>query len=93
MEVKFIGKTIEYPAEFKLKAVKTYLEGNPGGYQKVAEIYGMKDTNGYLSVVKPKKKYTKPGEANPKHNVLKRSFTTSCPYDKIATDVTEISMF
>ncbi len=25
-----------------------------------------------------------------KHNVLKRNFSTSCPFDKIATDVTEI---
>lgn len=57
------------------------------------KIYRIMKENGYLSVVKPKKKYTKPGEANPKHNVLKRNFTTSCPYDKIATDVTEISMF
>ena len=39
-----MGKTIEYPAEFKLKAVKTYLEGNHGGYAKVAEMFGMKDT-------------------------------------------------
>ena len=49
--------------------------------------------NGYLSVVKRKKNYTKPGNPHPKHNVLKRNFTTSCPYDKLATDVTEISMF
>jgi transposase-like protein len=25
-----MGKTVEYPAEFKLKAVQTYLEGNHG---------------------------------------------------------------
>ena len=49
--------------------------------------------NGYLSVVKRKKTYTKPGKPHPKHNVLKRNFKTSCPYDKMATDVTEISMF
>lgn len=48
---------------------------------------------GYLSVIKPKKNYKKPGKPHPKRNVLKRNFTTSCPYDKIATDVTEISMF
>lgn len=49
----------------------------------------MKD-NGYLAVIKAKKNYKKPGKANPKHNVLKRNFTTSCPFDKIATDITEV---
>lgn len=57
------------------------------------KVYRIMKENGYLSVIKPKKNYTKPGKPHPKHNVLKRNFTTSCPYDKIATDVTEISMF
>lgn len=57
------------------------------------KVYRLMAENGYLSVVKRKKNYTKPGEPHPKHNVLKRNFATSCPYDKIATDVTEISMF
>ena len=57
------------------------------------KVYRIMRKNGYLSVIKPKKNYTKPGKPHPKHNVLKRNFTTSCPYDKIATDVTEISMF
>lgn len=57
------------------------------------KVYRLMAENGYLSVIKPKKNYTKPGKPHPKHNVLKRNFTTSCPYDKIATDVTEISMF
>lgn len=57
------------------------------------KIYKLMRKNGYLSVVKRKKNYEKPGKAHPKHNVLKRNFTTSCPYDKVATDVTEISMF
>ena len=57
------------------------------------KVYRIMKENGYLSVVKPKRNYIKPGKAHPKHNVLKRNFTTSCPYDKIATDVTEISMF
>ena len=57
------------------------------------KIYRLMKENGYLSVVKRKKKYTKAGKAHPKHNVLKRNFTTSCPYDKMATDVTEIKMF
>lgn len=48
--------------------------------------------NGYLSVVKRKKTYTKPGKPHPKHNVLKRNFKTSCPYDKMATDVTEVKI-
>lgn len=29
-----MGKTVEYPAEFKIKAVKTYLEGNHGRVSK-----------------------------------------------------------
>ena len=57
------------------------------------KVYRIMAENGYLSVVKRKKNYTKPGKPHPKHNVLKRNFTTSCPYDKVATDVTEISMF
>lgn len=57
------------------------------------KTYRLMSENGYLSVVKRKKKYVKPGKPHPKHNVLKRNFKTSCPYDKMATDVTEISMF
>lgn len=57
------------------------------------KIYRLMKENGYLSVVKRKKKYIKPGKPHPKRNVLKRNFETSCPYDKMATDVTEISMF
>lgn len=57
------------------------------------KVYRIMKENNYLSVVKRKKKYTKPGKPHPKRNILKRNFETSCPYDKIATDVTEISMF
>lgn len=57
------------------------------------KVYRIMKENGYLSVIKVKKNYTKVGNPHPKHNVLKRNFTTSCPYDKIATDITEISMF
>lgn len=53
-------------------------------------IYRLMKDNGYLAVIKAKKKYNKTGELHPKHNVLKRNFTTSCPFDKISTDVTEI---
>ena len=56
-------------------------------------VYRIMKENGYLSVVKRKKNYNKPGKPHPKHNVLRRNFETSCPYDKVATDVTEISMF
>ena len=52
--------------------------------------YRLMKNNGYLAVIKAKKKYNKTGEVHPKHNVLKRNFTTSCPFDKIATDITEI---
>ena len=57
------------------------------------KVYRLMKENGYLSVIKRKRNYTKPGKPHPKHNVLKRNFETSCPYDKMATDVTEISMF
>lgn len=57
------------------------------------KVYRIMKENGYLSVIKPKKNYIAPGKPHPKHNVLKRNFDTSCPYDKIATDVSEISMF
>ncbi len=57
------------------------------------KVYKLMKENGYLSVVKRKKNYQKPGKPHPKKNVLKRNFTTSCPYDKMATDVTEIAMF
>lgn len=29
-----MGKTVEYPAEFKLNAIKTYLSGNHGRLPK-----------------------------------------------------------
>ena len=64
-----------------------------GIYCNHKKVYRLMKKNGYLSVIKPKGSYTKPGKPHPKHNVLKRNFETSCPYDKMATDVTEISMF
>lgn len=57
------------------------------------KVYRIMKGNNYLSVVKRKKKYVKPGKPHPKRNILNRDFKTSCPYDKMATDVTEISMF
>lgn len=57
------------------------------------KVYRIMKENNYLSVVKRKKKYVKPGKPHPKRNILNRDFKTSCPYDKMATDVTEISMF
>jgi len=62
-------------------------------YYNHKKIYRLMSENGYLSIVKRKKKYKNPGKPHPKHNILKRNFKTSCPYDKMATDVTEISMF
>ena len=52
--------------------------------------YKLMKNNGYLAVIKAKKKYNKTGEVHPKHNVLKKNFTTSYPFDKIAKDITEI---
>lgn len=46
--------------------------------------------NNLLAVIKAPKIFNKPGEPHPKHNVLKRNFDTSCPFDKVATDMTEI---
>lgn len=57
------------------------------------KVYRIMKGSNYLSVVKRKKKYVKPGKPHPKRNILNRDFKTSCPYDKMATDVTEISMF
>ena len=57
------------------------------------KTYRLMKENGYLSVIKRVKKYIKTGKPHPKHNVIKRNFITSCPYDKLATDVTEIKMF
>ena len=54
------------------------------------KIYRLMKENKLLSVIKPKKEYRNSGEPHPKHNVLKRNFTTSCPFDKLATDMTEI---
>ena len=54
------------------------------------KIYRLMKENNVLAVIKAKKNYTKPGEPHPKHNVLKRNFNASCPFDKVATDMTEI---
>ena len=54
------------------------------------KIYRLMKENNLLAVVKAKKNYKKPREPHPKHNVLKRNFNTSCPFDKVATDMTEL---
>lgn len=54
------------------------------------KIYRLMKENNLLSVIKAKKTYIAPGEPHPKHNVLRRNFDTSCPFDKVATDITEI---
>lgn len=53
------------------------------------KVYRLMSQNGYLSVIKIKKRYKKPGDLHPKKNVLVRNFNTSCPFDKMLTDVTE----
>ena len=53
------------------------------------KIYRLMSQNGYLPVIKVKKRYRKPGDPHPKKNVLVRNFSTSCPFDKMVTDVTE----
>lgn len=56
------------------------------------KIYRLMSQNGYLAVIKAKKRYKKPGDPHPKMNVLARNFSTSCPFDKILTDVTECKL-
>jgi putative transposase len=53
------------------------------------KVYRLMSQNGYLAVIKAKKRYRKPGDPHPKKNVLVRNFRTSCPFDKLVTDVTE----
>ena len=53
------------------------------------KVYRLMSQNGYLSVIKMKKRYKKPVDPHPKKNVLVRNFNTSCPFDKMVTDVTE----
>ncbi len=53
-------------------------------------VYRLMSENGYLAVIKAKKKFIPCGKTHPKHNVLKRNFSTSCPFDKVATDITEV---
>jgi putative transposase len=53
------------------------------------KIYRLMSQNGYLAVIKAKKRYKKPGDPHPKMNVLAKNFSTSSPFDKILTDVTE----
>ena len=51
------------------------------------KIYRLMKVNNLLAVIKAPKIFNKPGEPHPK---LKRNFDTSCPFDKVATDMTEI---
>ena len=54
------------------------------------KVYRLMKKYNLLAVIKAKKNYVSPGESHPKHNVLKRNFDTSCPFDKVATDMAEI---
>ncbi len=56
------------------------------------KVYLLMSQNGYLAVIKAKKRYRKPGDPHPKKNVLVRKFRTSCPFDKMVTDVTEYKL-
>jgi putative transposase len=46
--------------------------------------------NGYLAVIKAKNKQKYKKSENTCENILNRNFSGSCPYDKMATDITEI---
>ena len=58
------------------------------------KIYALMKENGYLAVVK-RKKVSKTSKSNEpgKGNIINRNFNTSCPYDKMATDVSEFKIF
>lgn len=84
---------VAHKGRYGIDRMKHELERKNKIYCNHKKVYRLMKENGYLSVVKRKKNYIKAGSPHPKHNVLKRNFTTSCPYDKMATDVSEIAMF
>lgn len=55
------------------------------------KAYRLMKNNGLLAITKRRKKNYTSKELNPKGNKINRNFDTSCPFDKIATDMTEIS--
>lgn len=83
---------IKHKGRYGVDRMKHALENDFKIRHNRKKIYRLMKENNLLAVIKAKKKYIKAGMPHPKHNVLKRDFNTSCPYDKVATDVTEVKI-
>ncbi len=53
-------------------------------------VYRIMHENGFSAVIKAKNKQKYKKSENTKKNILNRNFVGSCPFDKLATDITEI---
>lgn len=88
--IKFIEKLyIKHYGRYGVGRMTAALSADYGLNINHKKVYRLMSQNGYLSVIKIKKRYRKPGDPHPKKNVLVRNFSTSCPFDKMVTDVTE----
>lgn len=54
-------------------------------------VYRLMKKYGLLAKVRPKKRFYGTKENNPKSNILNRNFKTSSPFDKLATDISEVA--
>ena len=75
---------------YGVQRMKHALERDLGISANHKRIHRIMRENGYLSVIKAKNKKKYKKSENSKKNILNRNFTGSCPYDKMATDITEI---
>ena len=88
--IKYIKKLyIKHYGRYGVERMTAALSEDYGIKLNHKKVYRLMSQNGYLSVIKMKKHYKKPGDPHPKKNVLVRNFNTSCPFDKMVTDVTE----
>ena len=88
--IKFIEKLyIKHYGRYGVERMTAALSADYGLKLNHKKVYRLMSQNGYLAVIKVKKRYRKPGDPHPKKNLLVRNFSTSCPFDKMVTDVTE----
>ena len=88
--VKYIKKLyIKHYGRYGVERMTAALSSEYGIKLNHKKVYRLMSQNRYLYVIKIKKRYKKPGDPHPKKNVLVRNFNTSCPIDKMVTDVTE----
>ncbi|WP_298844255.1 IS3 family transposase [Clostridium sp.] len=88
--IKFIEKLyIKHYGRYGVERMTAALSADYGLNINHKKVYRLMSQNCYLSVIKIKKRYKKPGDPHPKKNVLVRNFSTSCLFDKMVTDVTE----